>query len=143
MTPDERDVAWALYCTVFVGWVPPVLVVQAGENAALLLGAHHRAEGAPPLSRSALVAAVEAMLSDEPAPLSPTDATEARIEAEAGAYAAGRDEELDELERWWNGPDGLPENLLVWLAARRASAPKRGMTAAQVLDRIELEGGVR
>ena len=141
----ERDAAFVAYCLARTGGALTLADVDAlwqvpqHVAAAMQHGAFDRQAGVEPLTRSEVIAAVSAALSESPeaegegGPGSPPDATAAAL----AAYAEGAHDTYDALDLWKGSEAPDPPTLTRWLSARRAAAPRRPMTAGEVLDRVE------
>jgi hypothetical protein len=143
--PGEKDAAFVAYCLAFAGSMPTFSVlVEPHVAVAVALGAADRIfaseEGRDiPAYRWRVVEVVAQTLAERgesPEAGEAAEPPDATADALA-AYAEGVGDTLEALETWWNGPDGLPESLSSWLSSRRAAAPRRPMTAGEVLERIE------
>lgn len=156
LTSTERDAAFLFYSLAYGGTVffypfPDVpFVVQDILAAAISVGAGARLTGAGSLSRDEVEQAVLGALnmSEEPpddeenAPDS-HDPTTDRL----AGYAEGRAAELDALGEWEaeertrkygdESHQALLNVLRHFIASRLAMAPKPGMTALEVLARVE------
>lgn len=84
------------------------------------------------LKRHEVAAQVEAMLSEEPAPTSRDTTADA-----LAAYAEGVHDTLAALDAWALAPDTIGHSVREWVAAHRATAPVRPMTALALLERFE------
>lgn len=133
LASSEADSAFVAYCLAYAGLVPAADIDNMVIAAALAYGAECRLMSERRGGRAEVAAAVEAALREARAP----DATLEALEA----YAEGRADELTALETWVADGRGNCGGVMfpidTWIAARRAAGPKRGMTARDVVERIE------
>ena len=144
LSTHARDAAFAAYACAYSGAPFYSLPVAEGVDpcviaAAILAGTADR--GGEPASRAEVEAYVtEALRESREGPgagevAEPPDATADAL----AAYAEGYGDALTDLETWEGGPieTGAPANVRQWIAARRAAAPRRPMTAGDLLQRLD------